>query len=127
MTNEYRERLNSLLSHTEKAKVKQDLFVYLKDKVDSESKDVDLAPVIFGPILESLLTDTIISMSKLFEVGRSHRNIKKFLNFSISNRTKIKWKDELSSETIKKTKRKNRTFKARSGKYNKSKRQIFCT
>jgi len=101
MTEEYEGRLNNLLSYTERVGVKIDLFIHLKKKLDADDEDIDLGPVMFGPVLDSLLSDSVVSLAKLFEGDRSDRNLIRFLNFTMSNRSEIDWSQEIGVEEIK--------------------------
>jgi hypothetical protein len=67
------------------------LFTYLKQKATSD--EVELAPVIFLPVIESLLVDSVFSLAKLYELG-SDKNINKFLKFVETNLGNLVWQRE---------------------------------
>jgi len=87
---QYEDYITSLTKYLNKIEYKAALFIHLNKKLSDKSEEVELVPVIFLPILESLLVDSIISLAKLYE-ERAERNLIKFLNFVEGNMSKITW------------------------------------
>lgn len=87
---QYEEYIASLMKYLKKIEDKVALFIHLNQKLHTKSKAIEHAPVIFLPILESLLVDSIISIAKLYE-GRAERNLIKFLNFVEGNIHNLEW------------------------------------
>ncbi len=89
----YENFIKGLLKFINKLDNKAALFIHLHRKLYNNFDDVQLAPVLFVPIMESLYVDLVISLAKLYEQG-STRNLNKFLNFVESNQHKIRWNGE---------------------------------
>ena len=87
---EYEEYLSGLAKYLNEIANKVSLFIYLKQKMDENDDDVKLAPVIFLPMTESLLVDSVISLAKLYEPS-SYGNLNKFLEFVEKNTDNLNW------------------------------------
>ena len=90
---QYESHLEFLVEYLTPLEYKVALFVHLNEKLKQEDVAVHHAPVLFYPILESLLSDSIMSLAKLYE-KRAERGIMKFLNFTKTNWKRIDWSDE---------------------------------
>ncbi len=85
---QYEAWLHGFTKYLDKTANKVALFTYLKQKVRGD--EADLAPVIFLPVMESLLVDSVISLAKLYE-QRSDRNLNEFLKFVETNLGNLVW------------------------------------
>lgn len=88
---QYEAWLKGLTKYLDKLANKVALFTYLKQQPVGDEHE--LAPVIFLPVIESLLVDSIISVAKLYE-SSSDRNLNKFLTFVENNRRNLFWRGE---------------------------------
>jgi hypothetical protein len=65
-------------------------------------EDVDVmntAHLFFRRVFEAIESEIIVSLSKLYEIGRSDRNLMKLVNYVRSNRTSVDWGyEEISHE-----------------------------
>ena len=69
---------------------------------EQHKEDVDVmntAHIFFRRVFEAVESDIIVSLSKLYEIGRSDRNLMKLVNYVRSNRTSVDWGyEEISRE-----------------------------
>lgn len=84
----YEEYLQGFNKYLDRLGNKVALFVYLDEKPVGD--EPELAPVLFLPIMESLLMDSVISLAKLYETKDS-MNLNKFLNFVEGNLKNLSW------------------------------------
>lgn len=69
---------------------------------EQQQEDVDVmntAHLFFRRVFEAIESEIIVSLSKLYEIGRSDRNLMKLVNYVQSNRTSVDWGyEEISHE-----------------------------
>jgi hypothetical protein len=61
---------------------------------EQQQEDVDVmntAHLFFRRVFEAVESEIIVSLSKLYEIGRSDRNLMKLVNYVRSNRTSVDW------------------------------------
>lgn len=84
----YEQYLRGFTNYLNKVANKVAVFSYLDQKPFGD--EVELAPVLFHPIMESLLMDSVISLAKLYE-PKDSMNLNTFLNFVESNLGRLIW------------------------------------
>jgi hypothetical protein len=87
----YEEYLEGFTRYLNKLANKVAIFDYLNQRPVGD--EVDLAPVLFLPIMESLMMDSVISLAKLYE-QKDSMNLNRFLNFVESNLGRLTWQRE---------------------------------
>src|SRR5690242_17798386 len=87
----YEEYLEGFTRYLNKLANKVAVFSYLNQPPIGD--EIDLAPVLFLPIMESLMMDSVISLAKLYEQQDS-MNLNRFLNFVESNLGRLTWQKE---------------------------------
>ena len=84
-------------------RITSSLKVYRQIKEQRKEDDMVLsrAPSFFPVVHRALKTQVIVSLTKIYEVGRSDRNLMKLVNFIRSKRTSIEWEcDEVSHDQV---------------------------
>ncbi len=89
--NKYEEYLQGFTKYLNKLANKVAVFTYLDQKPVGD--EIELAPVLFVPVMESLLMDSVISLAKLYETKDS-MNLNRFLNFVETNLRHLEWQRE---------------------------------
>jgi hypothetical protein len=84
----YEQYLQGFANYLNKVANKAAVFSYLDQRPVGD--EIELAPVLFLPIMESLLMDSVISLAKLYE-PKDSMNLNRFLNFVESNLGRIVW------------------------------------
>ena len=87
----YEQYLEGFTKYLNKLANKVAVLTYLNQKPVGD--EMELAPVLFLPIMESLIMDSIISLAKLYE-AKDSMNLNKFLNFVESNLGRLAWQRE---------------------------------